>query len=39
VLDGASYRTVRALAGDERFAPDSFPGLAIDLRTLWTLPE
>lgn len=39
VLDGNTYRVVEALAGDESFAPASFAGLIVSLRSLWVLPE
>jgi Uma2 family endonuclease len=34
-----TYRIADALAGDATFAPASLPGLVIELRELWTLPE
>ena len=39
VLDGSTYRVVDALADQQTFAPPSFAGLSISLRTLWVLPE
>lgn len=38
VLERGSYRMAAALAEEAVFRPDSFPGLAIELAQLWTLP-
>jgi Uma2 family endonuclease len=38
LLHGAHYLIADALAGDQQLAPETFPGLAIALRELWTLP-
>jgi Uma2 family endonuclease len=34
-----TYRIADALAGDATLAPASLPGLVIELRELWTLPD
>lgn len=34
-LDGDRYRLVRDLGAEDRFEPDLFPGLSIDLSELW----
>jgi Uma2 family endonuclease len=39
VLDGSTYRVVEALADDQTFAPASFAGFSVSLRSLWVLPE
>ncbi len=36
---GGTLEPAETLAGDVRFAPDTFPGLEIDLAQLWTMPE
>jgi Uma2 family endonuclease len=39
VLEGSAFRVADSLTGDATLAPESFPGLTIDLGELWRLPD